>query len=67
MKITLKAARVNKGYTLEEAAKMLGITRGTLQNYEHGVTFPNGQTIEKMLKLYGAEYDDINFLPKNHA
>lgn len=65
MKITLKAARVNKGYTLEEAAKMLGITRGTLQNYEHGATFPNGKTIEKLLKLYDAEYDDINFLPKN--
>ena len=33
-KITLKAARVNAGYTLKEAAKLLGICEGTLIRWE---------------------------------
>ena len=34
LKITLKAARVNAGLTLEEAAKTLGISRSTLISWE---------------------------------
>ena len=39
--ITLRAARVNKGLTQEEAVKMLGITAQTLLNNEKGKRFPD--------------------------
>lgn len=65
MAITLKAARVNRGLTQKQAAKMLGITDKTLFNYEMGVSFPDVPMIDKILKLYNLKYDDINFLPHN--
>ena len=67
MRVTLKAARVNKGYTLEEAAKKIGIGKRTLLSYEKGVTFPNQQVIDSILRVYDAGYDDIIFLPNNYA
>lgn len=65
MAITLKAARVNRGLTQKQAAKMLEITDKTLFNYEMGVSFPDVPMIDKILKLYNLKYDDINFLPHN--
>ena len=65
MKITLKAARVNAGYSQKEAAKILGISNTTLCNWENGTSFPNVQQIEKICELYGVSYDDLIFLPSN--
>ncbi len=63
MGITLKAARINIGLTVEEAAKIIGISKDTLSNYERARTFPDVPTIKKMEDLYGVEYKDIIFLP----
>jgi len=61
MSITLKAARVNKQLTQQEAAKMLGISVDTLRQYETGNTFPDVPMIQKIEKLYLVSYNDINF------
>ena len=63
-KVTLKALRTYKGLTLEQAAKELGINIVTLSSYENAKTFPDVQTINKMLNLYETTYDNINFLCK---
>lgn len=60
-KLTLEAARVNAGLTLEEAAQKLGISRITLINYEKSRSFPTVPTIQRMEKLYEVEYKDISF------
>jgi transcriptional regulator with XRE-family HTH domain len=52
---------VNKNLTQAEAAKILGIRKETLANYEAGRTFPDVPTIKKMEELYGVQYSDINF------
>ena len=65
IKISLKAARTNAGYTQKEAAKLLGVSNVTLSNWENGISFPDAQQIEKICKLYGVSYDAINFLPNN--
>ncbi len=67
MKITLRAARVNKGLTQMEAAEMLNISKETISNYENGKSFPDVKIIKKMEFLYGVSYDDINFLSKNNG
>ena len=59
--ITLKAARINRGYTQVEAAQKLGISPDTLGNYERGKHFPDVPIIEKIENLYGVEYKDIFF------
>ena len=63
--MTLKAARVNAGYTQEMAAKLLGISDRTLMLWEKGETFPNVPAIERIQNLYGVNYSDIIFLPKD--
>lgn len=67
MAVTLKAARVNADYTQKEAAKALGISKGTLTNYEKYRTKPDIEMAQKMAALYGLEVDGIIFLPNNCA
>lgn len=67
MKISLRAARINKGLTQKEAAKKIGISPDTLANYEKGASFPDIPIIINIEKVYGVEYKDLNFLPNNYA
>lgn len=60
-KITLKAARVNAGLSQEMAAKTLGISRSTLQNWEKGETFPKQPHILAMCELYNVSFDALFF------
>ena len=66
MPITLKAARLNKGYDQNEAAKLIGISPDTLSNYERGKTFPDVPILKKIEEVYNVKYDDINFLFDNY-
>jgi len=61
MQITLKAARVNSGYTQKKAATLLDVAVDTLQCYERGKTFPDVPMIRKIENLYGVSYSDIYF------
>ena len=65
MKLSLKALRINNNLTQFEAAKQLGISESTLNNYENFKSYPDIPTIEKILTLYKVKYDDIIFLPQN--
>ncbi len=65
MKLTLKALRKNSNLTQEQAAKKLDISESTLNNYENYKSFPDVQVVEKILKLYNVQYDDVIFLPQN--
>lgn len=66
MPITLKAARMNKGYNQEEAAKLIGVSSDTLSNYERGKSFPDVPVIKMIEKVYEVKYDDIIFLLNNY-
>lgn len=63
MKLTLKAARVNAGLSQIDAAKALGVSSGTLYDYEKGKRFPTVPTIKKIEELYGVPFGDLIFLP----
>ena len=65
MKFTLRAIRVNNGYTLKEASEKLGISTVTLRSYEYYRTVPNINMVNKILELYKVNIDDISFVPKN--
>ena len=66
MAITLKAARINKGYDQIYAAKLIGVGADTLSDYERGITYPDVPTLKKIEEVYGIKYDDIDFLLKNY-
>lgn len=61
--MTLKALRVNAGYTQIEAAKALGVTPETLSNWERAKSFPTVPQIKEIEKLYSTSYADIQFSP----
>jgi DNA-binding XRE family transcriptional regulator len=61
MRITLKAARVNRGLTQNDVAQALGVTKKTVSSWENGKTVPNIDKIEAICALYGLKYDDIQW------
>lgn len=67
MVITLKSARVNKGLTQVNAAKLIGVTVDTLSNYERGKSFPDVPIIKKIEQVYGVPYNNLIFLPEDNG
>lgn len=65
-RISLKAARVNAGLSQQDAAKMLGVSKATLQNYEAGNTVPDILMSHKIEEVYHFPVDYI-FFGSNYA
>lgn len=61
MQYSLRAVRVNKGYTQESAAKGIGVSVETLANYEKGITFPDIPILKRIEEFYKINYNDIDF------
>lgn len=61
MRITIKAARINKGLTQGEAAKALDVTKKTISSWEQYRTRPSVDKVEKICKLYDVDYDNIKW------
>lgn len=68
LRLTLKGARANKNLKQADVAKLLGITKKTLSNWEQGKSFPRKpEYIDALCNLYGVSYDDIIFLNNDNA
>lgn len=61
MKVSLKMARELKHYTQDEAAKLIGINKDTLGNYERGKSYPDIPILRKIEEVYGIPYDRLIF------
>lgn len=61
-KMSLKAARVNAGYSQAAVAKLLRKGKQTISNYETGRTKINAETFLKLCRIYNTQPADI-FLP----
>lgn len=49
----LKKVRNDKGYTRDQFAKLLGVSRATIQNYENGERSPSADYLVKYYQLFG--------------
>lgn len=56
--------RTEKGFTQEQMARLLKVTRATYANYETGYRNPSLKVVIEMKKILGTEDDKI-FLPDN--
>jgi len=65
VRVTLKAARINAGFTQQEAAERIGVTSDTICNWERAKSFPNALHIRQIEKVYGVPYDNLIFLPNS--
>lgn len=61
MKITIKAARVNKNLSQKEAAKLIGVSKDTIGAWDRGKSMPNAKYIPAIEKVYGVSYKDLIF------
>lgn len=59
LKITMKAARVNAGMTLRDAAKALGVATATLVSWEQGRTSPTLEKARKLSEIYNFPLEHI--------
>ena len=60
-KITLRAARINAGFTQTKVAEKTGYAVSTIRNWEKGKSYPKQPAIVVLCELYGVSYDNINF------
>ena len=65
-KITLKAARVSKGWTQEQLADLLGVSRSTVLKWENGQGDMRPVYFLAFCNLTGFDKDDI-ILPEEYA
>ena len=61
MKITLRAARVNSGFTLIDSSKRLGVNKDTLSKYEKDSTDIPRSLLTKMTDQYHINANNIFF------
>lgn len=60
-KLTLKAARVNAGYTQHDVADNMHVALSTVRNWENGTTSPKLSQFVKLCRLYNTPMDCIFF------
>lgn len=65
MPMTLKAARINKGFTQKQAALLIGCAEDTIGNWERGLSFPDIPQLKKLEKAYEVPYSELIFLVSN--
>ena len=67
MKITLSAARVNAGLTIDQARKLLNVSKNTLIKWEKGLSCPTWDKVQLIGEVYKWPTDHIIFLKKESA
>ena len=58
-KVSLTAARVNAGFTLKEAAKLLKVSERTISRWESGKAAPTVDRFIELCRLYNCPVDAI--------
>ena len=60
-KLSLKAWRIFRNMEQQKVAEKLKITPAALSLYESGKRIPRQNVIDKLLKLYGCKYEQVDF------
>lgn len=66
MSSLVKQARLDAGFSIEEAAKKLGIPAGYLSQIENGLRQVSAERAAELAKLYERKREEI-FLPSRYA
>ena len=59
MKISLKAARVNAGFSQESLAKQIGVSKSTISRWEIGIIKVPDKELINICSICGLEKEDI--------
>jgi len=61
MAISIKAARINAGFTQQEVADRVGKSKNTIASYEAYTTRPDIEIAQTMATMFGMSLDDIDW------
>ena len=67
LKISLAAARVNAGLTLEQACALLKVSKNTLIKWEKGKSCPGWDKVQLIEKIYNFPINHIIFFNEESA
>ncbi|PJN50125.1 hypothetical protein PAEVO_51690 [Paenibacillus sp. GM2FR] len=59
--ITLKMARINSGFSLDQAAEIAGVTKRTLKRWEQDSGKANLVSAVTLLRAYGTSMEHVRF------
>ena len=59
--INLKYLRKQKDWTQDELAAQLAVKSNTISNYEKGVSNPDFDMLDKIVKIFGVSVDELLF------
>ena len=62
-RVSLRAKRIDLNLSLEEASKLIGISKYSLYNYERYKTIPNIDVANKIAKAYRVDINNLRFAP----
>ena len=62
-RLKLVEARAKKCWTLEKAAEEIGVSKGSLLNWEKGKTRPFAYNVELLCKAYGMTAEELGLAP----
>lgn len=65
--ITLSAARVNAGLTMDQACKLLKVSKNTLIKWEKGASCPTWDKVQLIGEVYRFPIDHIIFFKTESA
>ncbi len=57
---TIRQLRKGRGWTQFELAVRLGVTPGSIYNWEHGKNQPTGRRLRKLAEVFGVLMDEID-------
>ncbi len=60
-RVSLKAKRIDLELSIEEASKLIGISKYSLYNYENNRTVPSVEIARQIAKAYNVDIDDLRF------
>lgn len=63
----LKMMRKRKGFTQQQLADKLGVTRSTISNYEIGRRRPSVSEIIKLTEIFGVNLDFLGVVTKDEV
>ena len=61
IRISLKAARVNAGLTMDDVCKAMRVSKATVLNWEKGYTLPDADKAVRLSELYKLPLENISF------
>ena len=53
----LKEIRINRGYSQQDAAESVGVSRYLISKYENNISIPRGKTLLALARFYKVNVD----------